>query len=80
MLIGSFAFSNNSKDIESKKIKENSFETISTQEKLVYQKLVVNCLIKFTFVTEDGKQTVRYLLVENISCGNFKQNKDELYS
>ncbi|MBM6499128.1 hypothetical protein [Flavobacterium macrobrachii] len=68
MLIGSFAFANNSKNVETKKIQEESFEIISIQEKLVNQKLVGTCFVSIGVYDEDGNKLKTIVLqFDNVS-------------
>jgi hypothetical protein len=71
MLIGSFAFANNAKQISKINFTE-AVELVKTTSnyELVQDDSTLGCLLKFTFILEDGSQVVRYYYVEQ-SCKEF---------
>lgn len=71
MLIGSFAFANNAKQISKINFTE-AVELVKTTSnyELVRDDSTLGCLLKFTFILEDGSQVVRYYYVDQ-SCKEF---------
>lgn len=71
MLIGSFAFANNAKQISKINFTE-AVELVKTTSnyEVVKDDSTLGCLLKFTFILEDGSQVVRYYYVEQ-SCKEF---------
>ena len=71
MLIGSFAFANNAKQISKTNFAE-AVELVKTTSnyEFVQDDSTLGCLITFTFLLEDGSQVVRCFYVEQ-SCKEF---------
>ncbi|PKP14951.1 MAG: hypothetical protein CVU07_12250 [Bacteroidetes bacterium HGW-Bacteroidetes-23] len=69
MLIGSFAFANNAKQISTVNFNE-ALELIkkSSNYELVLNNSLVDCLLKITFVYEDGSSETIHVLVKGVSC------------
>lgn len=69
MLIGSFAFANNAKQVSTVNFNE-AVELIkkSANYELVESNSLVDCLLKITFVYEDGSSETIHVLVKGVSC------------
>jgi hypothetical protein len=69
MLIGSFAFANNARQVSADNFNE-AVELIkkSANYELVESNSLVDCLLKITFVYEDGSSETIHVLVKGVSC------------
>ena len=69
MLIGSFTFANNAKQVSTVNFNE-AVELIkkSANYELVESNSLVDCLLKITFVYEDGSSETIHVLVKGVSC------------
>ena len=69
MLTGIITFANNAKELQSVNLEEaiELIEKASSYE-LVEKESLVDCLLTFTFVFEDGSTTTRTVLVRGVSC------------
>lgn len=72
MLMGTFAFANNTKEVSTVNYEEavelvNSLDSSTTSYSVVEEN-AVDCLLKITFVFEDGSSETIYVLVRGASC------------
>ncbi|WP_336127850.1 hypothetical protein [Mesoflavibacter sp. CH_XMU1422-2] len=72
MLMGTFAFANNAKEVSTVNYEEavelvNSLDSSTTSYSVVEEN-AVDCLLKITFVFEDGSSETIYVLVRGASC------------
>jgi|TARA_B110000196_G_C20979779_1_gene582817 hypothetical protein len=69
MLVGTFAFANNAKKLNTVNLEEavELIESSSSYE-LVEKESLVDCLLTITFIFEDGSSTTRTVLVRGVSC------------
>ena len=72
MLMGTFAFANNAKEVSTVNYEEavelvNSLDSSTTSYSVVEEN-AVDCLLKITFVFEDGSSETMYVLVRGASC------------
>lgn len=72
MLVGTFAFANNAKEVSTVNYEEavelvNSLD-FSTTSYSVVEENAVDCLLKITFIYEDGSSETIYVLVRGASC------------
>jgi hypothetical protein len=69
MLVGTFAFANNAKEVTTVNYDEavKLIKSSSTYE-LIESESLVDCLLTITFIFEDGSSTTRTVLVRGVSC------------
>uniref|UniRef100_UPI00404872A2 hypothetical protein n=2 Tax=Flavobacterium sp. TaxID=239 RepID=UPI00404872A2 len=72
MLVGTFAFANNAKEVSTVNYEEavelvNSLDSSTTSYSVVEEN-AVDCLLKITFIYEDGSSETIYVLVRGASC------------
>ena len=80
MLMGTFAFANNAKEVSTVNYDEavelinsldsasSNYSVLENDSSFVSEDNAVDCLLKITFVYEDGSSETIYVLVRGVSC------------